>query len=287
MTERDGLPRHPYPVLLPESGGFEEAIGRARSRRRRQVAEAAAMASVVAVFAGGFLASRPGPDNPDRLRQLDGSPQRDPDNSPAPSTGPPSPTPTATGDTAQQPVPGPGGNDRGGSRPTDLPSVGSHVSKRPEPVGRSSKYPAPRGAVTFDTECRTSDETEWCLRASADPDPDTGNRYSLTFTLCRMLGASDTQLTFPTEQEVDFEILLRGDVRWTWSKNQVFEPGERAVRIGQGECVAWTTRWDTDDEEGRLLKLSSEPGVDHYTLRARTTAAELGGRTVQEDFVLG
>ena len=269
------LPRRAYPLVVAPPGGFEDAVRRGRSLRRKRAGGSSALALVlVGALGWSVLGGGSGMTRLDQANETDATPTR--------KALPPVGDPYRTQPTAQpsQIVEGP--------RPTStsVPGNGSDVrpSADPRPVGVAPRKPGttPPGArfavrkpiqrsnpSTDPASCLTqSTDQQWCATAYAT---ETGDfEYELSYTLCRSTYAETGVATFDWQQQIDFATTdtAHKDTVWTYSKGVGKVESYDSLTMGRGTCYTWTTVWNGFDDYGYT------PPAGKYVLTARPLARE-------------
>ena len=293
MSERDMLPRRPYAVLAPEPRGFDEAMTRAR-RRRRRTAGTGVLASVSAVLlAISLTASTPDTEARLEITTRPNDPQEAVD-----GTDPAEETTAALSLDAPADLPG-GSPERAGSTGADgaqvvtgdprATSSDRSATPRPKTLSRPRRPEPPAERTTADVaSCnRISPDQPWCLYASRTQDADfddTGNS-TLSISVCLARVVTDTRaLTFAGEQQVDFAITKKGsdEVLWQWSYQAAFGTEPTSDDVRPGDCRVYSVPWaQQSDNNGKYI---NEPGT--YVLTASNLARELSTNTATYTFEL-
>lgn len=93
--------------------------------------------------------------------------------------------------------------------------------------------------------------------------------HELQMNLCVPVSGRAWRFTYDTSQEADFRIAPEGEEPiWTWSAGQRFAASEHYLDIAPGECVDWTTAWETVDERGQRVDSG------RYVLTVKTLAKQ-------------
>jgi hypothetical protein len=270
------LPRRSYPLVVPPPGGFEDAVRRGRTRRRKQ---AGGSTGVALVFVGALAYSIVGhgpstnsltPTNPSRIDHSRPGPGAS--NGPAPRA-------TPTGNVA-----GPGGRPAGsgprGTGPTSVPSVPIPARATRQPNHPAVRRYVARAPITrYDNQTNTStgclsqqQSADWCTSAYAVANNTTPETYTFTYTICRSVRAAAAILHFANDadHQVDFAArdVAHHDTVWTYSADQAARRTGSQVRVNPGYCVYWDVTWNGYDDFG-----DNPPGGD-YQLTASALSAE-------------
>jgi len=287
MSDRDLLPRRPFAVLPPESGGFEAALARGRQRRRR-TAGTSAMASIAAV-ALGFALSAPNPSGDARLEFAETIQNELTGEVDAPET-----ALTVSDDAPQLADPArPSANDASGaigdraalddSTPAATSPAARPATRRPSTttprrtLEPPKEYRTPGGYPACTTYSSSSQVTDpWCLNAMYYPDSgdEGGKDTRVSLQVCRTVDTADGRLSYATTQPVDFEIRQAGrtETIWQWAFRADFPAEPNQDRVTQGDCLRYEVPWPEVDNAGELV----DPG--DYTLTAISKASELGAK---------
>lgn len=281
------VPRRSYPLVVAPPGGFESAVRRGRSLRRRRAGGGTGAALVlVGALAystlngpGGTSGLQPATNVP-RNERTDafGEPQETV--SPEPTASPTDTRPSASA-TAAPGSPGPTGDPGYVPGPTSGPVPPPQGPSRPPTRGAPNADPEyhPRSPVTEGpptvgttyAECIDAEQTtprSWCATAWASEDTASGSpRWELRYNLCRAVNAGQGVVAFGTVPEkADYAIkhVATNDTVWTWSAGQPAK-ALAGTTVDAGSCVEWRTYWNGLDDFGYL------PPSGGYLLTARST----------------
>lgn len=257
------VPRRAYPLVVAPPGGFEDAVRRGRSMRRRKAGgtTGAALALVGAIAystmggTNGTSGLQPTNDLPRREITAPGiagqspSPEPSATISPSPQTSPGNPV--ATGGPGSVPSYVPPGDG-----PTEPPV--REPGKQPPPTVPYAKRAAiqrmePMPSARTDTSCLPTSGNLWCAEAYAqDESTPSETRWRLSYTLCRSVNAIDPGVvTFDRRQQANFATTKdERDTLWTYSKGQPVVADSDEVEVPPGYCVEWYTYWDGQDDWG-------------------------------------
>jgi hypothetical protein len=259
------VPRRSYPLVVAPPGGFENAVKRGRSLRRRRVGGSSGLALVLVGALGyGVLGGGGGVDE---LRPTDD--KRDLRTaSPVPggvlvTTPTPQPTSSPGSRPVALPTHKPGTGTGGGVRPSVGPSsvvVPPPSDERPPSTGGGRRY-APRNRIERDDDitntepdCLGRESQEWCVVPYVDATNGVDGQYVVTYTLCRSRAfpAKTVRFDYRDELELIATDTEHEDVVWTYSlgRSRVVEPED--VTFQPGMCSAWQVVWDGLDDYGRL-----------------------------------
>ena len=276
----DELPRRGYPLVVPPPGGFEDAVRRGRSLRRRR---AGGSSGIALVLAGALAYSVLGGGN--GVSRVDMADQNEADkrerSAPAqivpigPSATPrPAVSPAGVPRAGTVPTPAPGSVS--GARPTVGPSstVVVNPTRKPGTTTQGRKY-ARRSPIERDEPMTNTDidcisrQTDWCASANVQENAAEG-MYVLSYTLCRAYDATPGTLTFDWQQEVDFSTTdnAHDDTVWTYSAGVKRVRDEKTYTIQPRSCVTWHTVWNGYDDFGYT------PPQGTYTLVAQPLTRE-------------
>ena len=105
-----------------------------------------------------------------------------------------------------------------------------------------------------------------------------GGTFVAELELCNMLSSANVAtVSYAGGREHDLSFGREGDADWTWSRHHSFPQGSHSRQIQRGDCLSWTTTWDTRDDRGRLVP----PGT--YDI---SQSAEVNGRTQSIDYTI-
>jgi hypothetical protein len=275
VTDPTDFPRRSYPLVVAPPGGFEDAVKRGRSMRRRRASGTSGIALVL-VGAIGYAVLNPGTGGVDRLepttedRREQTAPAVDGPvvQSPAPSVAPTStPRPGAIGSAA----PGVVTSQRPNVTPTSVV-----LNTRPPGGGSGGRHYAARGEITrdeattnTDTGCIASAE-EWCVRANVDTTNAKEGVYVLEYHVCRSVNAGNKTVRFPRKPYVEFvtKDVSNNDVVWTYSLGVKKTNQADEFEFQSGTCVRWHVQWNGLDD------FNYNPPQGTYQLTARGLATE-------------
>lgn len=270
------VPRRSYPLVVAPPGGFEDAVRRGRSLRRRRAGGSSGVALVL-VGALGYAVLNPSsgidrldPTTDDRREATAPAPDGYVSQSPAPTA-----APSSNVRPGANPTPGTGGITD--VRPTvGATSVVVPPTRKPGGNPTTRRYAARNGIVrdeattNTDTNCITAQDLEWCARANVDTTRAADGIYTLEYHLCRQVDTAAKTITFPYRQEVEFSAtdIANSDTVWTYSlgQTQVSEPEE--YTFPGSSCVRWHVEWNGLDDFGYM------PVGGEYRLTARGLANE-------------
>lgn len=251
------------PVFTPPDSGVLLAAGRHLRRTRTAIVSAGA-AAVIAVAGFGVVAvgaQRAG--GVDRVTPL---------------TGTTSPTPARPAGTkpayvkssqsqggAAQARPhagnGPVLSTRGTPRQQTSSDGGGVAAEPGSAVAPATATPFRRTVVSQPrpTSCvyqPSSAPSGWCLDYTGPASAAAGHPVDLSLEICRIAGTGSGTLRFGTAQEADVWV---GDTdrEWDWAHGRSFAKTPHSVGVPAGQCLRWTTRWTTRDDNGRPLPRGS------------------------------
>ena len=268
-----GLPR--LPGSPPRSDVLDEVV---RRGRQRLVRAAAGTTTVVALIVAGALGSSLlGTDGGGSVVLVPASPEPDgevseptTEASAPPDLVPATPSPGSLAH-AMSPEPAevaPGGTQSAGPRPRI-------VSPSPRPGARPYREQptTTAGSMSCDVAeviAGTPPGTRVCAMASASrTTTPVGGYVDVEALLCNSLSSDRAYVAeFRSGREHDLRASYGEFSVWTWSRAFTFPQGAHERPIDPGYCLSWTTRWDTRDDEGRLV----DPGI--YYLDATIEVAD-------------
>ncbi|HVF21170.1 MAG TPA: BsuPI-related putative proteinase inhibitor [Mycobacteriales bacterium] len=282
MSERDLLPRKPFAVLPPEPGGFEAALARGRQRRRR-TAGSSVLASVIVVALAVAL-NAPNPNGAARLEfteQTETNITRDVDRPAIDDDTAPEAIELDAPAQRAQPLTGaadlaPSSRDAAPAGATAQPAP---ARTAPTPTSTRRRRPAPpvtertlAGAYPACVASGDEPTDRWCLAARHYDSSATENGSRVGIDICLTVETSRGRLTFPTEQQVDFEIrdVDGTEVIWRWSHLVDFDKQQTTDDVAAGECRTYEVAWGDVDNAGYLVNRG------RYVLTATALAKELG-----------
>jgi hypothetical protein len=268
------LPRRSYPLVVAPPGGFEQAVRRGRSLRRRRVGGSSGVALVLVgalgwgVLGGSNGVDRIEPTRDDRQERSAGVPGSIVQGTPTPL-----PSASATIQPGVQPTRGTG--TLTGARPSAGPTS-VVVAPTRKPGGTTTRRYAKRSKIEPIGEYTNTDPNcispagQWCASADVDTTQAIDGIYTFTYTLCRPVNSTDTTITFDYTQPLDFSAtdVAHADTVWTWSAGQPRVRDETEVRVDAGNCIGWKTVWNGLDDFGYT------PPQGTYTLHVTPMARE-------------
>lgn len=273
MSEIPELPTHrPLTRPVPE-GGLEAALRTGRRRRNRFVGAAGGLTTaLVLVVAAGLLA--PAPTN-DSLQFADPSPSSSAPAMPAPTARVALPESSPFPLTLPRRSPSPRAEPTGSAGGSETPSS---ATVTPSPGATPAFREHPR---TFEGTCGDTivmGPNSWCYPARHERVVSSGDQVDLIVGICNS-GTSLEPLELVYADGQEHEVTVKDDrspsgsnggssadegsgaaLRWTWSRSLRILGGPHERQVPPGACTEWTTRWDTRDQDGRLLP----PG--HYVV---------------------
>ena len=272
MPELDPLPRRPRPPsFAPRTGDYAAVVGRAKRRRRKHLSGAGAglagMFVVVALATGGgsTVGLRPVEPvtSPGGTTYETGAPEE---------SATPDPEVTPSPEKSGEPAPD------GSAAPGEVPGPEETIDPGPLDPGEDPHPPAVtrpvfvRDEVADDTTrvCTVPAtfvaSTGWCLHYSGPSLVQIGVVHEYRLEVCRQAGRGTGTLTFPTEQQIDFQV-TSGDqrVEWSWVGRYRFPRKETAVSAAEGRCVRWTVQWDATGNDGDPMRAGTYQFVPHLT----------------------
>ena len=266
-----GVPRRPGSAPRQEVLDAVVRAGR-RKLQRAALGGASAIALIAAgILGGGLLGGEGG-----SVVLVPATPEPDGGLPPtAAGTAPPalvsaSPSPVVSGH-AMSPAP-----DRVNS--SGAPTAGASRAPEPTPSPRpgAKPYRESPGRTTNST-CHVEDAiagtpngTFVCAIATASrTSVPSGEFVDVELELCNSIASDKAYIAeFPTGREHDVSAEYGDDPVWTWSRAYTFPEDHHVRYIDPGWCLSWVTRWDTRDDERRLV----EPGL--YYLEASIEISE-------------
>jgi hypothetical protein len=237
----------------PSPEGAEEVVRRARHRRQAKAGGlgSSALLVVAGVLFASSLQGGSGTESPDRLTTTStptagASAPPSPDARPRPATLPAAPRTQAAG--VAPPLVG-STPSPGAASPRPVPP--RSTARRVSPITRSAAPPLAQTDLCRDGSTTTSD---WCLRPDDPGTVHRGTPARLGGVLCLLNTAKATTLDLPDTREADIETSsYGGGVLWQGGEGLTYRsPGPR-LTFAPGQCVRWTSMWDTRDREGFVV----------------------------------
>ena len=269
------LPRRSYPLVVAPPGGFEDAVRRGRTMRRRRAGGTSGLTLVLVGALGWAVLG--GGSGVDRLEQPvtnDSQKERSASTWDGGVVVPASPQPSTTASPRPGTVTQPGTGSYTGVRPSVGPSTTVQTRKPGGTTDPGRRY-WPRPLISRDdpvtntgTSCPLAGGTEWCAYAFGDDSMAAEDQYTLEYNLCRSLNAGDATVRFNWRQQVDFEATdtAHDDTVWKYSAGQARIAESRDVDVPAGTCVRWSVVWNGLDDFGYT------PAAGGYTMVARPMA---------------
>ena len=268
--------------LPPRVGSFEEAWSAGRRRLHHRLAglggiAVGGVATIIVVLLTGAnvptsLIQRTDVPGAGTSAAPQGSPTRGPVRSaladlvhralPGVTSGSPSPagsTAAATGDPAasaptSSSPPSPGAT----SEPTaTAPATGVETSQPPQ---SRHTYTVVRDDVAMPSSgCAPANQptAPWCLQFPGPFTSPSGKTQTYAALMCRPSAAGPATMRFTSTLEMDFSIRANNRLDWSSATGVSTKSGAHTVTVGAGRCARWQVDWDTYDDNGEILPVSS------------------------------
>lgn len=287
------VPRRSFPLVVAPPGGFEDAVRRGRSlRRRRAGGTTSAALAIVGAIAWSTMGGSGGTSG---LEYTDRTPKTEQSAAPGVTvTDPPtvsaSPSAAPTGSAPSGGVTS-GGGPRTDSSPLVAPPAGGVVKPPKRQTTPAPGVPfARRAAITetgpnpttsTDTGC-IAEGNRWCAEAYVQQmATETGAEWELSYTLCRTLDSTEAgQVTFHRQDRADFATrhVDDNDTVWTYSRGKAVVSQQSSITIDPGYCYTWRTVWDGFDDWGYT------PDLGEYELIASSLGTASDGTLPTKTF---